>query len=241
MYSVLITFPFISGIINFILNISGEKYISNRENWLYVGNLKNFENLKKISKNDCITKINISYYKEEKNEVKLKKKFKGIIIDSPDKNHKIKVNNLIKENIQIINLINWCEMYMNRIPTEIIKNRFIVNESNFKENYLEERIKRIGDIIISLILLISTLPIIIIIGILIKLEDGGPLLYLQERIGKNYSIFTIYKIRSMKINSEKDGVKWSSIDVQESQKSGNSLEKLDLMKYHNYFQLLKVT
>ena len=158
-----------------------------------------------------------------------------------DKNHNIKHNNIIKENIQIINLINWCEMYMNRIPTEIIKNRFIVNESNFKENYLEERIKRIGDIIISLILLISTLPIIIIIGILIKLEDGGPLLYLQERIGKNYSIFTIYKIRSMKINSEKDGVKWSSIDDPRITKSGNSLEKLDLMKYHNYFQLLKVT
>ena len=46
LYSVLITFPFISGIINFILNISGEKYISNRENWLYVGEPKNFENLK---------------------------------------------------------------------------------------------------------------------------------------------------------------------------------------------------
>jgi undecaprenyl phosphate N,N'-diacetylbacillosamine 1-phosphate transferase len=45
------------------------------------------------------------------------------------------------------------------------------------------------------------LPIIAIFGLLIKLEDGGPIFYLGMRLGKDKKVFKMYKFRSMKVNA----------------------------------------
>lgn len=70
-------------------------------------------------------------------------------------------------------------------------------------------IKRIIDIIFSLIGLIITFPVIILFSILIKLETPGPVFFLQERVGLNGRYFTIIKLRSMGIDAEKNGAKWA--------------------------------
>lgn len=63
-------------------------------------------------------------------------------------------------------------------------------------------IKRVSDIIISLFGLIITLPLFIIISILIKLDDHGPIFYRHKRVGKNGKSIYIYKFRSMVVNAE---------------------------------------
>lgn len=59
-------------------------------------------------------------------------------------------------------------------------------------------IKRVLDIIISFIILITLLPLYLIIAIIIKIFDRGPVLYKQDRTGKDGSIFKIYKFKTMK-------------------------------------------
>ncbi|MCX6723473.1 MAG: sugar transferase [Candidatus Staskawiczbacteria bacterium] len=59
-------------------------------------------------------------------------------------------------------------------------------------------IKRIFDFTLALMGLIIFLPLIIFISIAICLEDGWPVLFMQERVGKNGKIFKIIKFRSMK-------------------------------------------
>lgn len=67
-----------------------------------------------------------------------------------------------------------------------------------KKMYL--RIKRLVDILIAIILLILfALPMFIVI-VLIKLDDGGPAFFVQERMGKNLKIFKMYKFRTMSNN-----------------------------------------
>ena len=63
-------------------------------------------------------------------------------------------------------------------------------------------VKRAGDIVIALILLIITLPVLLITVIAIKACDRGPVLYCQERLTKGGRVFTIYKFRSMYVDSE---------------------------------------
>ena len=63
--------------------------------------------------------------------------------------------------------------------------------------------KRILDICIAVSLLIVSLPLCVIIGICIKLDSRGPILYKQERVGKNHDIFFISKFRTMVENAEK--------------------------------------
>ncbi len=61
---------------------------------------------------------------------------------------------------------------------------------------------RIIEIIFTLFILILTFPLWIVIGILIKLESDGPVLFTQERVGKDLKIFKIYKFRTMYMNQE---------------------------------------
>lgn len=70
-------------------------------------------------------------------------------------------------------------------------------------------IKRIMDIFISIILLIITLPFVLISAICIKIEDNGPIFYKQERLGINEKTFYIYKLRSMRVDAEKNGPQWA--------------------------------
>ena len=74
----------------------------------------------------------------------------------------------------------------------------------------QTRLKRIGDVVVSLCLLILTSPLLLLSCILIKLTDGGPILYSQFRNGYGGKPFRIWKLRSMSVNAEYLGVQWSS-------------------------------
>ncbi|MDD7182541.1 sugar transferase, partial [Peptostreptococcus porci] len=58
--------------------------------------------------------------------------------------------------------------------------------------------QRFFDILLSFIGLLIGVPIILIFGMLIKIEDRGPILYKQERLGKHGREFYVYKLRSMR-------------------------------------------
>lgn len=64
-------------------------------------------------------------------------------------------------------------------------------------------IKRLIDIVLSLIVLIVFLPVWIIVAILIKATSKGPIFFLQDRPGQNKQIFKVYKFRTMKPGSDK--------------------------------------
>src|SRR5690606_15720204 len=54
------------------------------------------------------------------------------------------------------------------------------------------------------------LPLMLIIGVLIKLESDGPMFFVQDRVGKGNRPFRMYKLRSMRRDSEKDGARFAS-------------------------------
>lgn len=68
---------------------------------------------------------------------------------------------------------------------------------------MSKYIKQILDICISIILLVITIPLIILISCIIKIESKGKIFYKQKRIGKDGKIITIYKFRTMVDNAEK--------------------------------------
>ena len=109
-----------------------------------------------------------------------------------------------------INLIQIYEKYLKKIPSKLIKNEYlnyIYPNKNQRYNLL---LKRIFDLIFSILLFIITFPIIFFTAILIKIEDGGPVFYSQIRNGINNKPYKILKLRSMIENAEKDGPQWSS-------------------------------
>lgn len=64
-----------------------------------------------------------------------------------------------------------------------------------------ERLKRASDIFISIIALVLSAPLLLVASIFIWLEDRGPVLFRQSRIGKNHLPFTLVKLRTMRTNT----------------------------------------
>lgn len=67
-------------------------------------------------------------------------------------------------------------------------------------------LKRLFDIVMSVLALLVTSPVSLVTAIAIKAEDGGPILYRQERLTMGGKLFRILKFRSMKVDAEKDGI-----------------------------------
>lgn len=104
-------------------------------------------------------------------------------------------------------------------------------------------IKRILDIIFALILMVFILPVILVCGVLIKIEDGGPIFYLGERLGKNKTVFKMYKLRSMKVNApdirNKDGSTYNAVDDPRLTKVGKFVRKTSLDELPQIINILR--
>lgn len=83
-----------------------------------------------------------------------------------------------------------------------IDDESLIAVSKFEISPEDDTVKRIVDLVISILMIIVTSPIMLIATLLIKITSKGPILYKQTRVTKNQKEFEIYKFRSMRIDAE---------------------------------------
>jgi undecaprenyl phosphate N,N'-diacetylbacillosamine 1-phosphate transferase len=108
-----------------------------------------------------------------------------------------------------------------------------------KENRIYSKyLKRIYDFIFALILFIFTLPCVLICILIIKIEDPtAPVIYKQPRPGKDCKIFKIYKLRTMRADTKRNGVNLT--DEQRLLNSGKIIRKFSLDELPQIINILK--
>lgn len=99
-------------------------------------------------------------------------------------------------------------------------------------------IKRLLDVILSVIGLIILSPILLITAIAIKLESKGPVIFQQDRLGLNGQAFKIYKFRSMCVGAEKDGVYETKGDMRVT-KVGRIIRKTSIDELPQFVNIIK--
>ncbi len=101
-------------------------------------------------------------------------------------------------------------------------------------------LKRVIDIILAgLGIIVLGIPMLIV-AIIIKMEDPGPVLFKQKRVGKNKSYFTLYKFRSMKLSTPHDmPTHLLANPDQYLLKCGKTLRKLSIDELPQLFNILK--
>lgn len=105
---------------------------------------------------------------------------------------------------------------------------------------LEQRIvKRAMDIVISAIGIVITSPIMLICAIAIKLDDGGPILFKQNRITFNGKIFNVLKFRSMIVDADKDGAKKAVSDDDRITRVGRVIRACRMDELPQLFNILR--
>lgn len=98
-------------------------------------------------------------------------------------------------------------------------------------------IKRLLDIIISLIALLVLSPVMLVVAILVRIKLGSPVIFMQERPGKDEKIFKLYKFRSMSDKKDENGNLLP--DQERLTKFGKILRATSLDELPEFFNILK--
>ena len=99
--------------------------------------------------------------------------------------------------------------------------------------------KRLFDILVSLAGLLLLQPFFVVIAILIKMDSAGPVFFRQQRIGRNFTRFIIYKFRTMVVDAEKNGLRITSRGDNRVTRVGRILRKLKIDELPQLINVLK--
>jgi exopolysaccharide biosynthesis polyprenyl glycosylphosphotransferase len=100
-------------------------------------------------------------------------------------------------------------------------------------------VKRIVDLSVSGVSLVMLFPILVLIGLLVKLDSPGPVFYCQMRVGLRGQPFMIWKFRSMSQAAEKSGPCWAQADDPRVSRVGKWLRKTRLDELPQFINVLK--
>lgn len=99
--------------------------------------------------------------------------------------------------------------------------------------------KRVFDVVFSLMFLLITLPVTIPIAIAIKLTSGGPILFVQDRVGLNGRVFRMIKFRTMKLGSREEcDTRWTSPNDPRRTAVGAFLRRMNLDELPQFLNVL---
>jgi sugar transferase (PEP-CTERM system associated) len=114
--------------------------------------------------------------------------------------------------VQVTDLPHFFETMQGRIPIESLKASWLIYGSGFRQSPFHTVVKRFFDVAVAASLAIAMLPVIVLTAFLIALEDGGAVIYRQERVGLRGRPFNLLKFRSMRQDAEKDGQpQWAAV------------------------------
>jgi exopolysaccharide biosynthesis polyprenyl glycosylphosphotransferase len=112
-----------------------------------------------------------------------------------------------------------------RLPIDELKPSAIIFSRAFKRGFIMRATKRAIDLLVAVIGLVMTLPLLVIIALLIKLDSSGPVFYRQLRVGLKAQPYMILKFRSMFHDAEKGGARWTSVKDTRITRLGSYLRK----------------
>jgi sugar transferase (PEP-CTERM system associated) len=107
--------------------------------------------------------------------------------------------------LRVTQYLDFFERESKRLCVENLRDDWIALSEGFRFGR-GGLVRRAVEIALALIILVLTAPVLLLTALAIKLEDGGPVFYRQERIGLRGKPFVVLKFRSMRIDAERDGI-----------------------------------
>jgi sugar transferase (PEP-CTERM system associated) len=142
--------------------------------------------------------------------------------------------------VQITDLARYFERVHGQVPIESLKVSWLIYGHGFRHNMLRTVVKRCFDVVVSALLLVVAIPCLAVAALLIAAEGGGPVIYRQQRVGFRGETFTVYKLRSMSQDAEKDGTPtWATVGDSRVTKVGRWIRKSRIDELPQLVNVLK--
>lgn len=116
------------------------------------------------------------------------------------------------EAVTVVDLPTFYEKIRHSVPESALDERWIVDNLATQEATVYEHGKRLFDLACAALLAVPTLAAAPLVAVVVWIEDRGPVLYRQARVGKGGRVFSIVKFRTMCVDAEKSGAAFAQQD-----------------------------
>ncbi len=210
---------------------------------LFSDDISGFELIKKMGKIserfniECGLNVKSTDFANIKRQID---KYEAVLICGVDKNLQKQIlsycythekRSYLLPDITDIIISNSYNIQISDTPVLMSRNRGLTLEQKI--------IKRFLDIVISIIGIVITSPIMLVCAVAIKLDDGGPILFKQNRITINGKIFNVYKFRSMIVEADKDGARKAVADDDRITRVGKVIRACRMDELPQLFNILR--
>ncbi len=168
-----------------------------------------------------------------------------IVIAMDDRRGNLPIRELLDcklRGINVVDLVEFLERETGKIRIDLVNPGWLIFSPGFRVGLGRRVVKRLIDVTLSAVVFAVSWPVMLIIALLIKLEDGAnaSVFYRQQRVGLHGDTFDVLKFRSMIENAEADGkAVWAEENDSRVTRVGAKLRKFRLDELPQVFNVLK--
>ena len=220
------------------------KFAKNEMKAVFIGTQEDFER--------CILGSRISFFNFTKRIETLDKidileyaenaGIEGVVVEEKISNiYQKEFLQLKLKGIEVLFTWQYKEEIEKKIDVKNISDKWFLHSSGFTilNDSFEKKVKKIADTMIGILICVITFPIMLLSGIIIKLESPGPVFYRQKRVGLGGEEFNLIKFRSMRSDAEKDGPQWSQENDPRITRYGKFMRKTRIDELPQLWNVLK--
>ncbi|HKR02909.1 MAG TPA: TIGR03013 family XrtA/PEP-CTERM system glycosyltransferase [Pyrinomonadaceae bacterium] len=142
-------------------------------------------------------------------------------------------------NVSIEEGASFYERLTGRVHLDMVRPSWLIFSGRGRQARLNAVARIVMHRTVALVGALLSLPVALLTAILIKLDSRGPVLYRQERVGRNGRPFMVMKFRSMRTDAEKDGPVWARSADDRVTRVGRIIRKIRVDEIPQFWNILK--
>lgn len=165
-----------------------------------------------------------------------------VVVAMENRRNNVPVDDLLECRLAGVTVREYESVYeqiTGKIAVEALRPSYLIFNAGFSRHPWAELTKRVVDFALALVMLGLTWPLMLATALFVRFDSPGPILFTQERVGRDGKPFTLFKFRSMRADAEKlSGPVWATQDDPRITRSGKFIRKTRLDELPQLFNVL---
>jgi len=140
--------------------------------------------------------------------------------------------------VRVVRPQDWYERVLRRVSLDDLDESWFLFDRPLRARRLYAAVKRATDLLAGVLGGLLVCLLVPLVALLTRLDDGGPVFFRQERVGRGGRPFMIWKFRTMRMDAEADGPVWAARDDDRVTRLGRVLRSTRLDELPQFFNVL---